>query len=129
MPAVRTEIKSTCDILYYPQILFLIRFLKKNDSSRNMSSPLRKVVAKKESRLKFYRMSFALHSIYICIFFMLQTEPGRSRLYLRAIYAHPIKIQLSLFVEQLNKCLVFMSGFYLNKRVKPCLFTFFRSDI
>ena len=28
-------------------------------------------VAKKESRLKFYRMSFALHSIDICIFFML----------------------------------------------------------
>ena len=26
-------------------------------------------VAKKESRLKFYRMSFALHSIDICIFF------------------------------------------------------------
>ena len=45
-------------------------------------------------------------------FFMLQTEPGRSRLYLRAIYAHPIKIQLSLFVEQLKKfwflCLVFI---------------------
>ena len=29
-------------------------------------------VPKKESRLKFYRMSFALHSIDICIFFMLQ---------------------------------------------------------
>ena len=67
-----------------------------------------KVLAKKESRLKFYRMSFALHSIDICIFFMLQTEPGRSRLYLRAIYAHPIKIQLSLFVEQLKKFLVFI---------------------
>ena len=60
---------------------------------------------------------------------MLQTEPGRSRLYLRAIYAHPIKMQLSLFVEQLKKCLVFMSGFYLNKSVKQCLFTFFKSDI
>ena len=74
-------------------------------------------------------MSFALHTIDICIFFMLQTEPGRSRLYLRAIYAHPIKIQLSLFVEQLKKCLVFMSGFYLNMSVKQFLFTFFKSDI
>ena len=83
-------------------------------------------LTKKESRLKFYRMSFALHSIDICIFLMLQTEPGRSRLYFRAIYAHPIKIQL-LFVEQLKKCLVFMSGFYLNKNVKQCLFTFFKS--
>ena len=55
---------------------------------------------------------------------MLQTEPGRSRLYLRAIYAHPIKIQLSLFVEQLKKCLVFMSGFYLNKSVNPVRDTF-----
>ena len=90
---------------------------------------LKEEIAKKESRLKFYRMSFASHSIDICIFFMLQTEPGRSRLYLRAIYAHPIKIQLSLFVEQLKKCLVFMSGFYLNKSVKQCLFTFFKSDI
>ena len=26
-------------------------------------------IAKKESRLKFYRMSFASHSIDICIFF------------------------------------------------------------
>ena len=73
----------------------------------------------------------ACHSLYtvsIFVFFMLQTEPGRSRLYLRAIYAHPIKIQLSLFVEQLKKCLVFMSGFYLNKSVKQCLFTIFKSD-
>ena len=108
---------------------FVSRFLLLRDKfetecSFGKGSFSRPRLAKKESRLKFYRMSFALHSIDICIFFMLQTEPGRSRLYLRAIYAHPIKIQLSLFVEQLKK----MSGFYLNKSVKQCLFTFFKSD-
>ena len=40
--------------------------------------------------------------IDICIFFTLQTEPGRSGLDQRGIYALPIKIQFSLFVEQLK---------------------------
>ena len=42
--------------------------MKKFDSNSSSGN-----LAKKESRLKFYRMSFALHSIDICIFFMLQT--------------------------------------------------------
>ena len=58
-------------------------------------------LAKKESQLKFYRMH-SLHTVSIFVFFMLQTEPGRSGLDLWAIYARPIKIQFSLFVEQLR---------------------------
>ena len=60
------------------------------------------LLAKKESRLKFYCMSFASHSIGICIFLCFKLSPGRSGLYLRAIYVHPIKMQLSLFVKQLR---------------------------
>ena len=52
-------------------------------------------------QLKFYRMH-SLHTVSIFVFFMLQTEPGRSGLDLWAIYARPIKIQFSLFVEQLR---------------------------
>ena len=85
-------------------------------------------VAKKESRLKFYRMSFALHSIDICIFFMLQTEPGRSRLYIFAGNICPSNHNSVVIVcRTIKKCLVFMSGFYLNKSIKPCLFTFFKT--
>ena len=43
--------------------------------SRNISLlAFHPTIAKKESRLKFYRMSFALHSIDICIFFMLSLK-------------------------------------------------------
>ena len=48
-------------------------------------------------------------------FFMLETEPGRSGLDRRAIYARPIKIQFSLFVEQLRHVLfnyIKISDFY-----------------